>query len=400
MIWSNLNFGIISDLKGGYYFLDYKNMRKCLLFTIDFPPRKGGVAKYYENICAGLPSWNISVLCEHEEKENEFDKEQKYGIYRKNLISKFPIWPKWIFSFFYLKKIARKEKSDIVFVGQILPLGTVALFYKKIFGLPYAVFVHGMDIEMAKRRQRKRKLAKKILENAEFIIANSRYTKNLVINEGIGGEKIEVVYPCVDTRICANVNACLQANQREFNRSRQPVLLTVGRLVKRKGHDTVIKVLPKIKKKFPDLKYIIGGDGQDRQYLEALAKEYNVEDSVEFIGKISDERKFKLYEESDIFIMPSRDINGDVEGFGIVYLEAALYGKPVIAGDSGGSSEAVINGQTGLLVNPESEDEIAMATIKLLEDQALANKLGVQGRERVLREFTIEKQGEKIKQLL
>src|SRR4030042_6891772 len=204
-------------------------MRKCLLFTIDFPPRKGGVAKYYENICAGLPSWNISVLCEHEEKESEFDKDQKYRIYIRNFISKFPMWPKWILSFFHLRKIAKKENAEIILAGQILPLGTVALLYKKIFGLPYAVFVHGMDIEMAKRRQRKRKLAKKILENAEFIIANSRYTKNLVINEEIGGEKIEVVYPCVNTRICANVNACLpclppaqagrkqgrQANQRQ-----------------------------------------------------------------------------------------------------------------------------------------------------------------------------------------
>ncbi|MFH1030329.1 MAG: glycosyltransferase family 4 protein [bacterium] len=389
-------------------------MRKSLLFTIDFPPPNGGVAKYYENICAGLPLDNISVLCEHEEKESEFDKDQKYKIYRKNLISKSPIWPKWILSFFYLRKISKKEKSEIILVGQILPLGTVAWLCNKIFKLPYAVFIHGMDIEMAKCRPRKRKLAKKILENAEFIIANSRYTKNLVINEGIRGEKIEVIYPCVNTRIYANVNACLpclppaqagrkhgrQANQRELNRSCQPVLLTVGRLVKRKGHDMVIKALPKVIEKFPNIEYIIAGDGIDRGYIEDLTKKYDMGAFVKILGNISDEEKFKLMAECDIFISPSRNISGDVEGFGIVYLEAALYGKPVIAGNSGGAPEAVIDGQTGILVDPENLDEIADTIIKLLTDPDLANKLGVHGRERVLLEFTWDRQIEKIKKLL
>lgn len=375
-------------------------MKKSLLFTIDFPPSKGGVAKYYENICFYLPPDKITVLANNETDGDKFDALQKYKIYRKNLISKFPIWPKWIFSFFYLHKVVKKEKTEIILVGQILPLGTIALIHKKFFKTPYAVFIHGMDLGMAQRSKRKSKLAEKILRNAEFIITNSEYTKKLVIGQGIEANKIHVVYPCVDTRINANVNTKLHEAPYTEGKIYKPCLLTLGRLVKRKGHDMVIKALPKVIDEFPNVNYVIAGDGIDRAYLEGLAQKCGVRNNIIFTGEISDEKKYKLYEKCDIFIMPSRNIDGDVEGFGIVYLEAGLYEKPVIAGRSGGIAEAVLDGQTGILVNPEDIDEIADAIIKLLADPDLANKFGVQGRERVLREFNLEVQIDKLKKLL
>ncbi|MFH1192472.1 MAG: glycosyltransferase family 4 protein [bacterium] len=372
-------------------------MDKVLLFTIDFPPSKGGVAKYYEDICLNLPSEKITVLANRITDEEKFDASQKYKIYRNNLILKFPIWPKWIFSFFYLRKIIKTENIKIILVGQILPLGTVALIHKKIFKTPYAVFIHGMDLGMAQNSTRKSKLAKKILKNANFIITNSEYTKELVIGQGMSEQKIQVVYPCAETRIHANWNT----NRHEFKSvSKNHCLLTVGRLVKRKGHDMVIKALPKVIKKIPNVSYIIGGDGENRAYLENLVKECNMQNYVKFLGRVDDEEKDKLYKNCNIFIMPSRNIDGDVEGFGIVYIEAASYGKPVIAGKSGGISEAVLDGETGILVNPESIDEIADAIIKLLSDSDLANKFGVRGRERALRDFNWNTQIEKIEKLL
>ncbi len=375
-------------------------MDKVLLFTIDFPPSKGGVAKYYEDICLNLPSEKITVLANRITDEEKFDASQKYKIYRNNLILKFPIWPKWIFSFFYLRKIIKTENIKIILVGQILPLGTVALIHKKIFKTPYAVFIHGMDLGMAQKSAKKSKLAKKILKNSKFIITNSEYTKGLVIGQGIEANKIHVIYPCVNTRNRTNVNT--NSHEAFYTKSEisKPCLLTIGRLVKRKGHDMVIKALPKVIIKIPNVHYIIGGDGEARSYLENIVRQYNLQKYVSFTGKIDGEEKYKLYENCDVFIMPSRNIDGDVEGFGIVYIEAALYGKPVIAGRSGGISEAVLDGETGILVNPEDINEIADAIIKLLSNQDLANKLGVQGRDRVSSEFIWDKQIDKIKNLL
>jgi len=370
---------------------------KSLLFTIEFPPQKGGISKYYENICEYLPAEKISVLTSHEINDKKFDDKQKYTIYRKNLICALPIWPKWIFSFFHLWKTVKKGKIDIILVGQILPLGTVAYIYKKIFKMPYGIFIHGMDIQMAQRNLRKAKLAKKILNNAKFIIANSKYTKKLVIKQEINESKIQVVYPIVNTQSYTKQNTNEHESKGEIH---QPCLLTIGRLVKRKGQDMVIKALPKVLEKLPGVKYIMAGEGPDHDYLRELAQKHGVKDNVIFTGEISEEEKYQLYENCDIFIMPSRDIKGDVEGFGIVYLEAGLYEKSVIAGRSGGVVEAVLNGETGITVNPEDINEIANAVIKLLADHTLANKLGVQGRERASNEFNKEKQIGKIEKLL
>jgi len=372
-------------------------MKKALLFTIDFAPRKGGVANYYKNICRHFPTDDIFVLASRENEEKEFDTQQKYKIYRKNLISTFPVWPKWTLSFLHLHKIVKKEKIDIILVGQILPLGTVAYIYKKIFKTPYAVFIHGMDIQMACKNKRKKYLTLKILKDANFIIVNSNYTKNLILQEGIAEEKINVIYPGVEK----NIPLLAKEGVGVVNKySNNKILLTLGRLVKRKGQDMVIKSLPSILEKFPNLIYIIAGEGPDKEYLENLAKENNVEKNVIFAGKIKDEEKSAYYNKSDIFIMPARDIAGDVEGFGIVYLEAGLHNKPVIAGRSGGAIESVLDEKTGLLVDSENIGKISSAVIKLLFDKELASNLGRKGKERALTKFNWEKQVEKIKNLL
>ncbi|MFH0856535.1 MAG: glycosyltransferase family 4 protein [bacterium] len=376
-------------------------MKKILLFTIDFAPRSGGVAKYYENICANLPSDKIIALAGHETGEKKFDDEQNYKIYRRNLISDLPIWPKWIFSFFYLHNAVKREKAELILVGNILPLGIVAWIYKKLFKTPYGLFIHGMDLEMTRQKKRKYKLARIILNNADFIITNSEYTKKLVFNFGINGDKIYVVYPCVDAALNKEVKNNFAAETRLIVLPKdKKMILTLGRVVKRKGHDMVIKALPEVIKKIPDIIYVIAGDGVDKNYLENLSKKCNVKDFVIFTGEVKEANKAFYYKNCDIFIMPARNIAGDVEGFGIVYLEAALFGKPIIAGNIGGAPEAVQDGETGILVNPESEKEISDAIIKLLSDSDLANKFGVQGRERVFRDFTWKKQIEKIKRLL
>lgn len=374
-------------------------MKKVLLLTLDFPPRIGGVANYLANLCQNLPPDKIFVLTIKENGSVEFDQKQDYKIYRKNLISHLPIWPKWLPAIYHTFQVIKKDKPDLILVGQILPLGTVALAIKKLTGLNYFVSCHGMDILLAQKTKRKKWLTNLIIKNSQHIIVNGQFTKKEIEKLGIGENKITVIYPCPNIHDLQLTTNNKQLNKK-FNLSNKKVLLTVGRLVERKGQDQVIKALPEVIKSFPEVVYLIIGSGPYQSELEKLAKELNLEDKIIFAGELSDNEARECYKMADIFVMPSRQIAGDVEGFGIVYLESASFGLPVIAGRSGGVSEAILNGQTGILVNPEDIKEIAQAIIKLLADEDLAKKMGQTGKKRVEKEFQWIKQTAKLKELL
>ncbi len=155
----------------------------------------------------------------------------------------------------------------------------------------------------------------------------------------------------------------------------------------------VLRALPRILHEMPDVKYRIVGDGPERTRLLRLAEELDVRRSVDFAGPVDDVALMDYYRTCDIFVMPSREATdgSDIEGFGIVFLEANLFGKPVIAGRSGGILDAVVDGQTGLIVDPMNIDEIADSVLTLFKDPVFARQLGQQGRERALRDFTYER---------
>jgi phosphatidyl-myo-inositol dimannoside synthase len=167
-----------------------------------------------------------------------------------------------------------------------------------------------------------------------------------------------------------------------------PVLLTVGQLQRRKGHDIAIRALPLIKAKCPRATYLTAGAGDEFAYLQTLGNEMGVADSVNFVGYVADDDLAGYYAACDAFVMPNRDIDGDIEGVGMVYLEAA--GKPVIAGRSGGTCDAMLEGITGLRVDGTSVAQIADAVISLLNDPLTSRTMGENGRAWVEREFTWE----------
>lgn len=373
-------------------------MKKSLLVTIDFPPRVGGVANYLSNICNNLEPENIIVLAPKEDGYSEFDKKQNYKIYRDNLINNF-IWPKWLFLFFKTYRIVKKENIEIMQISHILPVGYTALLFKKFLNLPYIAYVHGMDILYAQKNLWKKYWAKKILKNADKIISNSDYTKNEILKLGIKKEKIETVFPCPNLAngLWQIANGALVKKHGLENKK---ILLTVGRLVERKGHDMVIKSLPEVLKKIPNLIYFIVGSGKNKDNLLSLVKELNLEGNVIFIEDAKDEELAKFYDICDIFIMMPREINGDVEGFGIVYLEASSFEKPVIGSKSGGVAEAIKENVSGILVNPGNKKQITEAIINLLTNKRLADELGRGGRQRVEKEFNWPMQVKKIKQIL
>ncbi len=359
---------------------------KVLLFTIEYPPFKGGVANYYKNVVKNWPEPdNILVLHNN-----------------NNLLLKNWLWPKWLPALWQLWQIIKKEKIEHVLIGHILPLGTVTYFVTKLAKIPYSVFLHGMDFTYALRMKRKKEITKKILVRANRVICANSYTAKLV-EEFIGDKlvnKIVVANPGVEPRqLDSQTTKQLEEKFKDkYNLQNKIILFSIGRLVKRKGFDKVIEAMPEVLKRVPDLVYVIAGDGPDKSYLRDLVSNLETKSlqSVIFLGKISDKEKWIWLNLSNIFIMPARSIEEDFEGFGIVYLEANFCSKPVIAGNSGGVPDAVKDTETGILVDPENTERIAGAIIKLAQDENLRKKLGEQGKKRAILEFSWDKQVKKI----
>lgn len=215
----------------------------------------------------------------------------------------------------------------------------------------------------------------------------ARRQRDSLIGLGIPDSKIHVIPHGVDINRFESGSE-YQGIVSEHGLGGKKVILTVGNLVERKGHDMVIKSLPKVLENVPDTVYLIVGDGKQRQSLTNLVKELDLGEHVVFTGRVTDNELLQYYNACDVFIMPSREIDGDIEGFGIVYLEANACSKPVIGGKSGGIYDAVQDGVSGILVDPLDVNEISQALITLLTDDLLAKKLGKQGKKRVEEEFS------------
>lgn len=354
---------------------------KTLLFTLEYPPFRGGVANYYGNL---IKYWSkpADILVLHNNDGR--------------LINNKLLLLKWLPAYFALSKKIKQEKIDHIIVGQILPLGTAALIYSIFFKIKYSVFLHGMDLTYALKHPRKKWLAEKILNHAEKIICINSYVSGLTQKTFPKiKQKMIIVNPGAENRATHNSQLITQIRHK-YNLQNKIILLSVGRLVKRKGFDKVIEAMPEILKQTPNLVYVIIGDGSEFENWKLKIKELGLEKQIIIINQANDQERDNWYNTCDIFIMPSRNINGDFEGFGIVYLEANLAEKPVIAGRSGGVGDAVIDGLNGLIVNPEDLNQIAAAVIKLAENPALRQKLGEQGRERAIKEFNWPKQINKI----
>ena len=371
-----------------------KTMKKSLLITIDFYPTVGGISNYWHALSSHLPSDKWIVLAPKLPKDIE-EMKAPYRIYRRKFFSAF-MKPKWLPLFFHIIDIIKKEKIEKIVVAQLLPIGTAVWLISKLFKIQYLVSVHGMDISLPLRSRRKKMICRHILMGADHIIANSKYTGGLLKNY-VPSLVFQSIYPCPTI-----TSSLIQSDSTapESLPENKKILLTVGRLVKRKGHEDVICALKDVLKVVPNLCYVIVGDGGYKQELFDLVEEEGLTDAVLFVGEVSDSEVAKWYRASTVCIMTSKELRGDVEGFGIVYLEANAFGKPVIASRSGGVEEAVMHGVTGIVVEPENIEQIKEELITLFTNSKLAADLGQRGNERVNKEFQWSVQAKKLESLL
>jgi phosphatidylinositol alpha-1,6-mannosyltransferase len=295
---------------------------------------------------------------------------------------------------------ALREKPAAVVAARVLPEGLIANLIAGTTGIPSVVFAHGEEITTwthapgpSRRRSYldlwKQRLLWQTYSRCDRIIANSRFTQGLLHAGLVDPSKVAVVHPGTDPERFLPQEKDPELLDRYQLRGRQ-VLLTVGRLSRRKGQDVMLRALPQIVRTAPDVVYAIAGTGDYDIELRRLVRLLGVERHVRFLGGVADELLPAVYNLADVFVMPNRTLpeSNDVEGFGIVFSEAGACAKPIVAGRSGGVSEAVLDGDTGLLVDGARPYQVAAAVIRLLNDRPLARRLGHNARRRVCRELT------------
>ena len=377
---------------------------KVLILATDVFSR-GGIARYTSTLASSLASMlgpeNVDVLCFFDwgysgELPSEFRVLGTVsGRGRAGVLSRLN----------FLFKAARfgTRGYDLVIANHVA-LAPVAALMKLAFRTPYWVACHSVEVWWGTSR-----LRHAALKNADLILPVSRYTADAVQKmAGIRSSRVKVVYNAIP-----NSFAKLLLSEEPVGPSigklkrGGSLLLSVCSLVRGnefKGVDTIIRALPKILKTQPDLRYVVVGEGEIRTGLENIAVEMGVAGNVTFLGEIPDSELAELYRLCDAFVLPSRGqerlgiVGG--EGFGRVYVEAALAGKPVVGSLSGGAAEAVLHGKTGFLVNPDSSDEVAEAVVAILEDPRLAAAMGSVGREWALDTFSEEALSRSLKELL
>jgi phosphatidyl-myo-inositol dimannoside synthase len=308
------------------------------------------------------------------------------------------LW-RYLLMFRHIRKSQQLHKATQIHCMKVLPEGVVAWALWHIVGVPYLLYAHGEEIQMRLTSRKLAWLIPILYRSATAIIANSYHTGQLLADIGVCSERIHVIHPGVDVTAFQTNEEARRAIRQRHNLGEDFTLLTLGRLQRRKGQDMVIKALPLVKEKFPNVKYLIVGTGEEYESLQQLAKGNGVSENVLFVGSVADDERAGYYAACDVFLMPNRQIGTDVEGFGIVFLEAGAAGKPVIGGRSGGTGEAIQDGVTGIRVDGENVEAIAAAVIDLLADPPKARVMGERGRQRVEAAFTWESIFERTRQL-
>ena len=367
-------------------------MAKGLFLTVP-KPAIGGGEEHNHQIAKHLVELGeeILVVTPHYPGDTEFDKDCGYSVIRVDtrggISGKGKNWWKLyrrpIYGFNVIKTML-EFKPDYVVVGsafkglRMLASGIVS----NLAGIPLFVFVNHDEFTRATPYSPFTNL---IFRSANLICI-SNYTRSLVLENGIPDLRTHVVFCGVDT---TEIRLWQESNQdawlpREVSDFRGKMILTVCRLTRHKGIDRLIQSMPRVLSSVPEARLVIVGDGPERGYLENLARESPVRNHINFLGRLRDDEKFACYQKCDVFVMPSRTTLGRArEGFGIVFLEANAFGKPVIGGNSGGIPDAIVHNETGLLVDPNSTKDISSAIIRLLLNPREAYRMGENGRRRV-----------------
>ena len=356
-----------------------------LIVTRAFPPELGGIQSLMWGLAKEMSkNFMIKVFADYNKDHKNFDEQASFSIERISGIK-------------FLRKIRKAQLIDEVSKEKKIE-GIIGDHWKSLELLKsnkkkYCL-VHGKEINHPKGSRLNNRILK-VLNNVEKVIANSNYTKSLAIKIGVNEEKIVVINPGIDPVKKLN-NKSLEKVE-SLLKIKSPRLITVSRFDKRKNHEKVIMAIRNLKQIYPNIVYICIGQGEEEENIKKLVNELDLSSQVMFFKEISNNLKNSLLAKSDIFVMPSIIHKSSVEGFGIVYIEAAQYGIPSIGGQDGGASDAIIHNKTGLICDGNKLDDI-YSTLNLMIENKKYLELGKNAKEYVS-EYQWEKIIEKYKKI-
>ncbi len=370
---------------------------RTLLVTNDFPPRPGGIQQFVHNLAVRQPAGSVLVYASTWKGAEKFDADQPFEVVREDTGVLLPT-PRVARR---AAELARVHECDTVWFGAAAPLGLLADGLRRYSGVRRAVaLTHGHEVGWA-ALPGARQVLRRIARGNDVITYLGEYTRLRLQRALHGltdlqrlapGVDVDAYHPGVD-------GAPVRARHGLTGR---PVIVCVSRLVPRKGQDTLIRALPAVRRRVPGAALLVVGGGPYRPTLERLAREQGVEADVVFTGSVPWEELPAHYAAGDVYAMPCRTRNRglDVEGLGIVYLEASATGLPVIAGDSGGAPDAVREGETGYVVAGRDVTTLGNRLVDLLADPVRARAMGAAGRAWVEREWRWEAQADRLRVLL
>jgi phosphatidyl-myo-inositol dimannoside synthase len=356
-----------------------------LLVTNDFPPKIGGIQSLLWEWWRRLPPDRFAVLTSPHAGAAAFDAAQPFRVER----TREPVLLPHPWMVRRIDSLAGEIGADLVVIDPALPLGLVGPSLAR----PYDVVLHGAEVTVPGRLPGSRQAMGRVLRRARHIVSAGRYAAAEAQRAAGRSLPVTVVPPGVDVERFRPLTGA----ERDAGRSRfglpadAELIVSISRLVPRKGFDVAIRAVARLAPIRPDLMLAIAGGGRDERRLRALASELGA--PVRFLGRVANDDLPLLYGSGDLFTMPCRARWGGLEqeGFGIVFVEAAACGVAQVAGDSGGAAEAVEDGVTGLVVHrPEDPAEVAEALEALLEDPARRSLMGKASRARAEAEFSYD----------
>jgi phosphatidylinositol alpha-1,6-mannosyltransferase len=356
---------------------------RTLIVTNDFPPRQGGIQSFVHQLAVRQPIGSVVVYASEFTGSAAFDSRQPFPVVRHptGLLLPTP------FAARRVTQTLREHGCDAVWFGASAPLGLLAPALRAAGARRIVATTHGHEVGWAKLPGARQAL-RRIGTQCDVVTYLGEYTRRRLVGafgpkatlrQLTPGVDVEAFHPGVD-------GDAIRARHGLVGR---PVIVCVSRLVRRKGQDTLIRALPQIRRSVPDVALLLVGDGPYRSKLRALAAGLGVEADVVFAGGVGHDELPAHYAAGDVFAMPCRTRRAglDVEGLGIVYLEASAVGLPVLAGDSGGAPDAVLERETGYVISGHDTAAVAERLVTLLSDAELRARLGAAGRAWVERDW-------------
>jgi phosphatidylinositol alpha-1,6-mannosyltransferase len=378
-------------------------MSKLLVLTELFLPTKGGTAVWAAEVYRRLGGREIHIVTANVPGAAEVDIVHPNSIHRLNLKRMSWLRPEslLIYARFFFKSLwlALNHRFDAIHAFRALPEGLVAWSVARLTFRSLVIYAHGEELTTWGKGW-KYKAMRFALRHADTIIANSDFTRQELLGMGVREKCIVLINPGVDVTCFRPGLSCDDLRQSIGLAPEEKLILSVGRLSRRKGFDMVIRSLPELISQGILVRYALIGIGEDQDYLGNLSRELGVEDRVHLLGHVKAVDLPRWYNACDIFAMPNREIDGDTEGFGMVFIEAAACGKPVVAGRAGGTGAAVLDGETGYRVDGNEVTSVCASMGHLLGDKTLAKQFGDAGYQRSHSDFSWASVAEKTRKLI